>query len=828
MDDTIALHNRLMEEGYIEAAASKINQKLDELRESGNERLCRRWVWELIQNANDCADPDLEINIMREEKKLTFSHNGKPFDYQSLMNLITQISKKESSNENDNNTGKFGTGFITTHLLADQVELKGIFVDENKRRVELDFLLDRSGEDIFEVKEQVIKSLEELKKLNQRQEIEQSTYEYNTNFIYDIFNANNKALGEGEEDLDKTIFFVLAFVKTINKLQYNDTTYWCSEDDEQLILDGLKIVKVHKVTKGNTITKQILVGYDDIVELAVVIKNENGLNCIEEFHENMPKLFCNFPLIGTEKFAFPIVVNCSEFKVEERRDGIFESSDHNKKILSKAINVYEMMMDYIVKNNFHDAYNMCLMKKDSTSPLQNEVYKDIKKIIEHAKAIYTNKEEFDALTSEENKTNVMIPNCNNKETGELFYDLMNSMKINQSLPKKGHHKKWGKAIGTNFDFEDLCKWIDKKSSFDDLRSYFESEEGMFKWFQHFYQIAFQLEKGKYAKKHFIFVNQNRKLDTKFQDLYIDNDIDKLLLDILADLGSDIRCDLFLNEIDLSTFVEEHDIKSRDNKYIANRICDKIRKIWIEEAKSNDVREKEVQEIFDKLTVWFYKNPKIVKRLFADIYEQKLKLCTNEELVEKIEFANRTKQTLEKYDIDSVDKLNEWLEHHTNSEGYFSQYKIDDLLLGLAIDNIEELESNNNIESVKYVLKHNPKPSYETMQVIQEKIVRSKRNVINYLNSLKGIYDVSNKRELARTVYGDIKKNGQPIKIVVRPSDGEMIILFYQSELDVLDDNNYELWIDNGQDVPRQLTFGDILMTTGIRVIPLRNLYENEY
>ncbi|CAC9732443.1 hypothetical protein IE368CO2PC_01716 [Enterococcus faecalis] len=59
--------------------------------------------------------------------------------------------------------------------------------------------------------------------------------------------------------------------------------------------------------------------------------------------------------------------------------------------------------------------------------------------------------------------------------------------------------------------------------------------------------------------------------------------------------------------------------------------------------------------------------------------------------------------------------------------------------------------------------------------------------------------------------------------MIRPSDEDKIIFYEDKELNVLDTNNYELWTDNGENV-KLVTLGDILKTTKISVIPLRNLY----
>jgi hypothetical protein len=55
--------------------------------------------------------------------------------------------------------------------------------------------------------------------------------------------------------------------------------------------------------------------------------------------------------------------------------------------------------------------------------------------------------------------------------------------------------------------------------------------------------------------------------------------------------------------------------------------------------------------------------------------------------------------------------------------------------------------------------------------------------------------------------------------VVRPAYDGTVIIYYQSERDVLDFVDHELWVDTGDDV-RRITFGHILKTTNIRRFPV--------
>ncbi|MEG2505420.1 MAG: ATP-binding protein, partial [Carnobacterium sp.] len=107
-----------------EKSAATIYNEIEKLRSSSEEvkeKLRKRWVWELIQNAVDCCkDNDtIDIEIKYDGlSSLTFSHNGKGFREDDLWSIVTQTSSKQSDSES---TGQFGTGFVTTSLLSPKI-----------------------------------------------------------------------------------------------------------------------------------------------------------------------------------------------------------------------------------------------------------------------------------------------------------------------------------------------------------------------------------------------------------------------------------------------------------------------------------------------------------------------------------------------------------------------------------------------------------------------------------------------------------------------------------------------------------------------------------
>ncbi|WP_171779090.1 sacsin N-terminal ATP-binding-like domain-containing protein [Priestia megaterium] len=148
----------------LDASSNTIWDELKKIRESSElekKTIRRRWIWELIQNASDCTPKDkkIDIEVDYSNKQIVFSHNGLPFSYENLLDLITQISSKQSSEEKK--TGKFGTGFMSTHLLSDIVQIQGSFIQDNKYK-KLEFAVDRSGDNYIDIKNKTKIMLEQL------------------------------------------------------------------------------------------------------------------------------------------------------------------------------------------------------------------------------------------------------------------------------------------------------------------------------------------------------------------------------------------------------------------------------------------------------------------------------------------------------------------------------------------------------------------------------------------------------------------------------------------------------------------------------------------
>lgn len=144
---------------------------------------------------------------------------------------------------------------------------------------------------------------------------------------------------------------------------------------------------------------------------------------------------------------------------------------------------------------------------------------------------------------------------------------------------------------------------------------------------------------------------------------------------------------------------------------------------------------------------------------------------------------------------------------------------------IQVRSIADLETvvNQKIASPKFF--HLSKSDYSSLLYIKPLITRAVNNVIEHLKTLPD-YDCSYVYPIAESVVSGITKNGNEITIVARPSDNDEVLIYYTSEFDVLEYVDAELWCEDGIDIPRQITLGELLKKTGINRIPVtRNQIE---
>lgn len=793
--------NDVYKQKTLDSALNTISEKMEAIfndTDINKNKNRRRWVWELLQNASDCyEDKPVDVCINSTETSVTFMHSGKCFSKENLIDLFTQISAKRT---NEEKTGKFGTGFISTHLLATKVRIKGAYESYDNKLRKLNILLDRSSQDYNELRDSISTALDNIDNLENSEEIGNDLY--NTIFEYNYDDSEiriskeefQRACNEAYDDWESTIPFVLAFSDKLGTVKFNNTIV-----NKRTVSSGsnYKIINIIFNRENDKCFKAITirVEFQGSTSIACLLgRNDDGNYYFDDISRH-PKLFCAFPLIGTENFPFPIIINDSSFYVTKERDNILINQECNIRILNTALSLYENLLNGAARNHVEKGFNICQIIDDDL--IDNELLNYKKKV----QNLYFQAPIIKAVTPDGDEpfcsmNNILIPYYEQNPSG--FWFLVHKT-VNCPIPNEAELINWKKVCPNNME-----KSVFTLNKLLNCIKNWEINSDTPLILNELYKLCWNQEKNDFSQK-MIFLNQKNEFKEHdiFTHLYYD-DTDEELKEILCNLGGNVEEELINKNLMRYPVFE-----SRNNNYIAEKISSKIREeLARENSQTNYSRDNEMQQIFNKLIIWFLKHSEEAKQLFPDIYEKQHLLCKPEDTIKKLEIANRVESAMENSNL-SMDQF--------------------DSIISNIGDLLQRLNEDKDIpEEVKELLKHMTSHSPYSAQRVQEMIERSIGNVYDELKK-NPKYIVSETLEkwkndrASKTVFF-AKKSNKDIRIVIRPRDYNKVIFYEDAEFDAVDDYEYELWTDDGNSV-KQITLKDLLKTTGITCFPLKNLYK---
>jgi hypothetical protein len=836
-----------------EAIATKaISEKIFTLMKNirngcSDESYQRRWVWELLQNAMDTTNSErstkVQISINEGTNDLHFLHNGNPFKVENITYLVNQQSSKPRQiniHERKRTIGKFGTGFITTHLLSEKVTLKSTVDAENLGHKRFEILLDRSGNDEAELFEGVKKSMDILLNLDQLPEVVNYNREnLNTEFVYHLSDKGMMVAKTGINDLMASLPFTMAFVRNIDTVEITNYGTFKYKGFETLSSN----VYIHNISINDCELRKILTlessEYDAII--AIEIKYDCDKIQFIELEERTPRLFCNYPFIGTEKMNLPLIFNSSSFNVyQERRNGIIlKNADtvdilENKKLIKECKKLLLDLLDFVSDSQFE--FENTYVLADCKMPdiyewlyakwYEDQILNSLKNAILKAKLVETEKDDIISRKPicGTNET-INFPFHKDENVRENIYDVCNTPS-HFSLPLRKHIHKWHKINWWNGSYDlsikNLANWFSSLKSLQNIKMAIGIDNNFIKWVENFLAVLNKEETviGIINQNKLpIYPNQNGDLVTKNLIYWDNGDIPEELKNILQNLGIDIRKILLNKDLFIGGGIAIDKERNIDVKYVVNQIKEQVNKYNSEKMKGGSLSV-EIQSTFKDLYIWLCENQSY-SALFGELYKNKETRLLDEETIKlSIESDKKTKAVMDKYGISSIDELEEMLIKNVKTEK--DSINPENLLISLGITSVADLEKAKKIfldnKEISEALQHNSINDLERLEKVMSMIKRSKENVYRKLASLPE-YDCTNWRETSLTTVSGIIKNGKPIDLVIRPGDGNQIILFYSQEFDTLENNINELWYDKGSE-QYIYTFGKFLKRAKISRMPI--------
>lgn len=531
-------------------AARDILNGINEWRSNRISTAKRRWLFELIQNAIDTAkarqNNALEIVIKTDDKSIIFRHNGGYFTLDEISAVIYGGSTKPYAPESEY-IGRFGTGFLVTHIVSRKVDLTG-FVKENEEHFyEFKMNINRDGND----EESISNSIEEcFQQLNKSAQMNSNEVKLYTTFVYHLNdNLGREAAKEGIEELKRNLPFLLYFNNILEKISIEGETF----------------------TKENF---NLFIESDESKEIFVAIAVEK--NQIKEL-KGLPKIYVGMPLTETADYVnIPFIINTLKFEPTKERDAL-SNSEKNKNLLSQSFEIYKKLLKKISENEnvkgLFRTVDIQLVPDDkiSQNPLWEDFNKNVKRIFTEIIQEIPLVETFDGKKVIKN-TNFLTFGCIDKLEDNLknelftkFYSLVKQIKKN--IPIEDELDNW-RDISENLkkinDFSNLISPYSIEEMKKELDDFVENEESyptfedFAKDFQidnpsqflhSFYEIVdelYQKEVISYAFIAHLLPNQKGNIGPlKWDggDLHIDEDIPEELKNILQSIGWDIKNEL---------------------------------------------------------------------------------------------------------------------------------------------------------------------------------------------------------------------------------------------------------------------------------------------
>lgn len=588
--------------------ATKILDLMDKLRLNSNDKDSRRWVWELIQNAKDVSNETgkvkININFNTKQKTLEFSHNGKAFTSENITFLIEQVSTKDRKGRAESEfktIGKFGTGFLTTHLLSEIVTISGVLKEPDEPYKQFNIFLDRSGKDIDSIIESVENSLEDLNAIDTYPSLENfNANDLNTKFTYNLDEDGVYVAKQGIYDLNNNIIFSLVFLPEIETVYLEDKNIKYKLKNESIALtESIKIFSVIETSSVYEKEHKIIVISNETVAVATIAEVVNGQVFLKEISDKIPKLFCHFPLIGTEHFPYPFIINSPYFNPTEPRDGIYltENKDEkileNKKIISMAFELYKELLIYASNSNWGNMHLFAssinsIINEDwlSSHWVRNELVNPIKEKILITPIVDTQLGQKVAIQDNEGNFNVWFPTHKDIKIRNRIGELC-SYWIPEKLPEQSQISNWYRVLWSdckNLTLDVIAKNIQSQENTDKLQQKINSKN-VIEWLNLYYQLI--TDEGTFIEevigdKYSVIPNQNGFFRKRTQ-LNIDKNIDEELKNVSFILGEDYREKLLNKDITTGGEINFYCIEQRDILSKINEIVIDTRNERINEA-----------------------------------------------------------------------------------------------------------------------------------------------------------------------------------------------------------------------------------------------------
>lgn len=586
-------YEKLLRKMYI----SNVAKRLRQLNQPSDVD-CKRWVWELIQNAKDtiASDPtrnQINVRIEIEGDIVRFRHDGNPFTSDARFGLLYKYSEDK---ENSESIGRFGTGFLTTHCLSKVVTIESNMYsnDEKTELCGFSVTMYRDGQIEKEL-------LEGLDKMEESQKYYEDLFEWTT-FTYHVStDSGRRAIQLGIENFYKHITQTMLFCKELASIELNDNgkiTNIIRRPIEEVAPNVMSaIFEIHSETTSirrflyssyHEYNKELSDKYraDREIRIDAAIEVDED-NCIVS-HAGNTSHFCVFPLVGIEtQLEEPIILNSPDFEPDDERQSLLLSGQNwdeehnnisevgiNQIIYSKVYSLYDNLVSYLSSNSYGKLYLLAngLKKAKEHDKLDEKWYSE--NVIKNYRDVLL---KYPVVEPYANKELKKLADCifvkeskNENEVFSLLTSLYPDKLIKDNLEWSQFVWKEGLDI---WNTEDLCKNIEEKNNWNNIT--LEEGVAVTDWYNKFLTHV-QTYDERYLKKYALLPNMNgelKKIDA--ENFKQGEKVSAFIIDLLVKLGKDVKPILLHSDVTAVSLDSKYNSQSysADLNRLAKNIID---------------------------------------------------------------------------------------------------------------------------------------------------------------------------------------------------------------------------------------------------------------
>lgn len=553
-----------------------------------------RWIWELLQNANDVTNTSgITISINLTQDKLEFAHNGKPFETKHLLAILYKTSTK-SLNGEGGTTGKYGTGFVTTHILNKKLTIDGVHTNATgKRRFSLQ--IDRSAATLDEsialdaMKKSLGTTFSQIQSIGKKSA--EDIKDDSNRFIYNLTSDSYKYAEKGLIELKRNAAFTLLINRSIKKIEVS-TPEWSGSFSLHTEASEFPDIQFASTDSENGLlfkrSEKLIFG---------IPAKKNGTSYSLLPLENQAVLYKEFPLIGTEKFNLPVFLQHRDFHPTELRDGIRTkitnkdepdpSAIKNRNALTDFISHYLKFIEQLLPKvqNAHltaksglpehlDRYsNVDWYEENIQSPIRQFLIS--KPIVKTVSGAQVKIEEARFILSD-------------LESRDFLFDLASSI-IPEHLPEKESIWHWSEIIGqeldqwptgVQFDINDLVALVATSIDLSDDKS--------FVWLKSLYEFLAENKLLHLGDSTPIYPTEANHFKAKDSELYLHPQIDDEFKYVSKGLGRDLDEEFLNRKVGNVEGIKPFDL---------NEFYNDLNKNLISDLKVEDATEDQLKAVF---------------------------------------------------------------------------------------------------------------------------------------------------------------------------------------------------------------------------------------